>query len=132
MKCIVRIDSSLVNKKDITFLNYQSKDVQFTSIESKNFFPSEVTFILIDLPRNIGYNSAYDMLKYTILKIMSLLINKKEKNTDLQFEISCNGKLFSIKGKNALTEKQMDKLVDAAVEVLLSEWSCKENTDEKQ
>ena len=39
MKCIVRIDSSLVNKKDITFLNYQSKDVQFTSIESKNFFP---------------------------------------------------------------------------------------------
>ena len=47
-------------------------------------------------------------------------------------KISCNGKLFSIKGKNALTEKQMDKLVDAAAEVLLSEWSCKENTDEKQ
>ena len=70
MKCIVRIDSSLVNKKDITFLNYQSKDVQFTSIESKNFFPSEVTLILIDLARNIGYNSyaeIYNPQNYVII-----------------------------------------------------------------
>jgi len=132
MKCIVMIDSSLISKEDIAILNYQSKEVQYNSTESKDFFPSEVILILIDLVRNIGYNMAYDILKYALLKVVSLLMNKMKRDTDIQFEISYNGKLFSVKGKTALTEQQMDKLVDAAAKVLLSEWSCGENSDEKQ
>lgn len=63
---------------------------------------------------------------------MLLLKNKKGDHANLQFEISCNGKTFSVKGDTALTEQQMDKLVDAATEDLLAEWNCKGNSDEKQ
>lgn len=132
MKCFVTIDSGLINKEDIVTLNAQSKEIQYVFIEGNSFFPSEVILILIDLVQNIGYDAAYDTLKYILLKVVSLLVNKRGSNANLQFEISCNNKRFSLKGKNALTEQQMDKLVDAAVKALLSEWSYKENSNEKQ
>lgn len=132
MKCFVTIDSGLINKEDIVTLNAQSKEIQYDFIEGNSFFPSEVILILIDLVQNIGYSAAYDTLKYILLKVVSLVVNKRGSNAKLQFEISCNNKRFSLKGKNALTEQQMDKLVDAAVKALLSEWSYKENSNEKQ
>lgn len=132
MKCFVTIDSGLINKEDIVTLNAQSKDIQYDFIQGNSFLPSEVILILIDLVQNIGYNAAYDTLKYILLKVVSLLVNKRGSNANLQFEISCNNKRFSLKGKNTLTEQQMDKLVDAAVKALLSEWSYKENSNEKQ
>lgn len=132
MKCFVTIDSGLINKEDIVTLNAQSKEIQYDFIEGNSFFPSEVILILIDLIQNIGYSAAYDTLKYILLKVVSLVVNKRGSNANLQFEISCNNKRFSLKGKNALTEQQMDKLVDAAVKALLSEWSYKENSNEKQ
>ncbi len=132
MKCFVTIDSGLINKEDIVTLNAQSKEIQYDFIEGNSFFPSEVILILIDLVQNIGYSAAYDTLKYILLKVVSLVVNKRGSNANLQFEISCNNKRFSLKGKNALTEQQMDKLVDAAVKALLSEWSYKENSNEKQ
>lgn len=132
MKCFVTIDSGLINKEDIVTLNAQSKEIQYDFIEGNSFFPSEVILILIDLVQNIGYSVAYDTLKYILLKVVSLVVNKRGSNANLQFEISCNNKRFSLKGKNALTEQQMDKLVDAAVKALLSEWSYKENSNEKQ
>ncbi len=79
----------------------------------------------------MGYNAAYDLLKYVLMKIITLVEYKKTENTELQFEISCNGKKFSLRGSRP-TEQQMDKLVNTAAEVLLSEWNGKESSDEKQ
>lgn len=132
MKCSVLIDSSVIGKEDIDFLNNQNTDIHYSSTESNNFLPSEVILVLIDLARNIGYNATYDILKYALLKVVLLLKNKKADHAKLQFEISCNGKTFSVKGDTALTEQQMDKLVDAATEALIAEWNCKENSNEKQ
>lgn len=132
MKCSVLIDSGLIGKEDIASLNDQNADIYYSSTESNNFLPSEAVLILIELARNIGYNVAYDALKYALLKVLLLFKHKKADYSELQFEISCNGKTFSLKGNTALTEQQMDKLVDAAAEALLSEWNCKENLDEEQ
>lgn len=132
MKCFVMIDSGLIDKEDIIILNAQSKDIHYDFIEKNNFLPSEPILIFVELVQNMGYNVAYDTLKYVLLKVISLMMNKKESDADIQFEISCNNKRFSLKGKTTLTEQQMDKLVDAAAKALLSEWSCKENSDEEQ
>ncbi len=132
MKCFVRIDGGLIDKEDIVTLNAQSKNIHYDFIEKNNFLPSEVILIFIELVQNIGYNAAYDTLKYVLLKTVSLLRSKKGSDADIQFEISCNNKRFSVKGKTTLTEQQMDKLVDATAKALLSEWSSKENSDEEQ
>lgn len=132
MKCSVTIDSCLINREDIEILNSQSKDIFYSDVESSNFFSSEIILILLDIGRNIGYSTAYDMLKYVLSKVIILLKNKKVKHKELQFEISCNGKVFSIKTPNTLTERQMDKLINAAAEALISEWNCKGKLDEKQ
>lgn len=62
---------------------------------------------------------------------MKCSVQKQPDNKELQFEISCCGKTFSLRGNTPLSERQMDKLVNAAAEVLLSEWNDKGKTDEK-
>lgn len=126
------IDSGLIDKEDIVTLNAQSKDIQYDFIEKDNFLSSQDILIFIELVKDIGYNVAYDTLKYVLLKVVSLLMNKRESDADIQFEISCNNKQFSLKGKTALTEQQMDKLIDTTAKALLFEWSYKENSDEEQ
>lgn len=132
MKCSVLIDSSLIENEDIRILNNQNSDIHYHSTESTNLLPPEVILILMELFQNMGYNAAYDLLKYVLMKIITLVEHKKTENTELQFEISCNGKKFSLRGSRPLTEQQMDKLVNTAAEVLLSEWIGKESFDEKQ
>lgn len=132
MRCSVLIDSSLIGKEDIDSLNNQNVGIHYSSTDSNSFFSSEVILILIELAKNIGFNAAYDILKYVLLKVVLLLKNKKADHSNFQFEISCNGKTFSLKGNTALTEQQMDRLVDAAADALLVEWNCRENSDEKQ
>lgn len=132
MKCSVFIDSSLVGNEDVRILNDQEREIHYESTESSSFLPPEFVLILIELVQNMGYNAAYDILKYVLIKIISLVGHKKKDNAELQFEISCNGKKFSLRGGTSLTEQQMNKLVDAAVDVLLSEWNGKEKSDEEQ
>ena len=132
MKGIVTIDSCLINKEDMLILNDQSENISYNFVKSSGFLSPEVILVLVDLVNNIGYNAAYDILKSTILKIVMLIKRKKDSHTNLQFEISCNGSVFSLRGNKELSDQQMDKLVDAAVNVLLSEWESKEKSDEQQ
>lgn len=99
-------------------------------IEASNFLPPEMILIFIELFQNIGYNAAYDILKYALRKVIILIGRKKPDDTELQFEISCNDKKFLLRGNTPLTEQQMDKLVDAAADVLLSEWNGKGKNDD--
>ena len=132
MKGVVIIDSCLLDKEDMSILNAQSENIRYSLVKSSGFISSAVILVLVDLARNIGYNVAYDILKNTILKIDTLVKSKKKPSPNLQFEISCNGSVFSLRGNKELSDKQMDKLVDAAVKVLLSEWESKERPDEQQ
>ena len=131
MKGFVTIDSCLINEEDLMVLNDQGEDISYNLVKSSGFLSSEVILVLVNLVENIGYNAAYDLLKSAILKITMLIKRKKEFHTDFQFEISCNGSVFSLKGNKELTEQQMDKLVDAAVKVLISEWKSGEKDDEQ-
>lgn len=87
------------------------------------FLPAEIVLVLIDLAQNIGYSAAYDAIKYVAAKIVLLISKKRKKESETRFELTCNGKKFSLKMDCPLTEQQVDKLVDAAAQALLSEWS---------
>lgn len=133
MKCSILIDCSLIKKDDINVLNESNENIKFITTESHNFLPPEVILILIEFSENLCYSFAYDLLKYGLFKVISLIGNKKRnKKTDeikTRFEISYNGNKYSLKAEYPLTEKQMDKLVDDAAKVLLLEWG-KEKNDE--
>ena len=123
MKCSVLIDSSLIDKEDVRTLNESDNDISYSATETSGFLPTEVVLILIDLAQNIGYSAAYDAIKYVAAKIVLLISKKRKKESETRFELTCSGKKFSMKMDCPLTEQQVDKLVDAAAQALLSEWS---------
>lgn len=123
MKCSVLIDSSLIDKEDVRTLNESDNDISYSATETSGFLPTEVVLVLIDLAQNIGYSAAYDAVKYVAAKIILLISKKRKKESETRFELTCNGKKFSMKMDCPLTEQQVDKLVDAAAQALLSEWS---------
>ena len=123
MKCSVLIDSSLIDKEDVRTLNESDNDISYSATETSGFLPAEVVLVLIDLAQNIGYSAAYDAIKYVAAKIVLLISKKKKKESETRFELTCNGKKFSLKMDCLLTEQQVDKLVDTAAQALLSEWS---------
>ena len=123
MKCSVLIDSSLIDKEDVRTLNESDNDISYSATETSGFLPTEVVLVLIDLAQNIGYSAAYDAINYVAAKIVLLISKKRKKESETRFELTCNGKKFSMKMDCPLTEQQVDKLVDAAAQALLSEWS---------
>lgn len=123
MKCSVLIDSALIGKDEVRLLNESADGIYFSSTETDSFLSAEVVLVLIDLAQNIGYSAAYDAIKYVAAKIVLLISKKKRKESETRFELTCNGKKFSLKMDCPLTEQQVDKLVDAAAQALLSEWS---------
>ena len=123
MKSSVLIDSSLIDKEDVRTLNESDNDISYSATETSGFLPTEVVLVLIDLAQNIGYSAAYDAIKYVAAKIVLLISKKRKKESETRFELTCNGKKFSMKMDCPLTEQQVDKLVDAAAQALLSEWS---------
>ena len=123
MKCSVLIDSSLIDKEEVRTLNESDNDISYSATETSGFLPTEVVLVLIDLAQNIGYSAAYDAIKYVAAKIVLLISKKRKKESETRFELTSNGKKFSMKMDCPLTEQQVDKLVDAAAQALLSEWS---------
>lgn len=85
--------------------------------------------ILIELARNLGYDAAYDTVKYVISWIILLVVKKKPDECPTRFEVACNDQKFTVKADRSLTDQQMDQLVEASARVLLSEWSGEEQRD---
>lgn len=122
MKCELMIDSSLLTTNDILFLNNGEQEICFSKTNSNNFLPPETILVLIELGQNIGYNAAYDAMKYALSKLIIVFTKKglKEK-TETKIEIACGDKRYSVSCNFRLTENQKDKLIDAAVKKLLNE-----------
>lgn len=120
MKSTVFIDAPMLASQDIDILNdvkYEEM-VEFSLIRSKNFLPSELIFVLIDLGKNMSYSAAYDILKYILLKL-TLIFSKKNIQKTTKIEIVCNKEKYSFSANFPLSKEQKDKFIDAAIEKLL-------------
>ena len=96
------------------------------SAEISVFLPPEVVLILIELARNLGYDAAYDAVKYVIFRIILLVVKKKPDECPTRFEVACNDQKFTVKADRLLTDQQMDQLVEASARMLLSAWNGEE------
>ena len=120
MKSTVFIDAPMFALQDINVLNNgeYKQEVEFSLIKSKNFLPSELILVLIDLGKNMSYSAAYDILKYILFKL-TLVFSKKNVQKNTKIEIVCNKKKYSFSANFPLSKEQKDKLIDAAIEKLL-------------
>ena len=77
MKCKVTVDGSTLTVSDVEFLNEGEAEIRFFRTDANNFLPPEVILVLIELGQNMGYNAAYDALKYALGKLMAVFTGKK-------------------------------------------------------
>ena len=119
MKLKITIISSSITEEDINELNNLNSDCQYTKTTRKGFAISpEIIMIVIELLQNIGYNAAYDIIKTSILSILSII------STKLPITQKKETRIIVIKGEQKseiqlsfeATEEQKNKLVDAAIE----------------
>lgn len=115
MNLKITIISNSITEKDINELNNQNSDCQYTKTAHKGFALSpEIVMIVIELLKNIGYNAAYDIIKTSIISIISKIPINPKKETRV---IVIKGEQKSeIRLPFEVTEEQKNKLVDAAIE----------------
>ena len=129
MKCSVFINSDLIDQDDICIFNVNDDEIHFCSAETSGFLPSKVVLILIELARNLGYDAAYNAVKYVISRIILLVVKKKPDECPTRFEVACNDQKFTVKADRLLTDQQMDQLDVASARMLLSAWNGEEQRD---
>lgn len=118
MKSSVLIDYSGLTKEDVTYLNEnQQFEVEFSKTESHNFLPPDVVLVLIELAKSISFSMANDIIKYILMKLLSLFQQEAHKKTTIA--VSCNNQNYSISCNFPLTDEQKDILVNAAAQKLL-------------
>jgi len=122
MKTNIFIDACELLPDDIEYLNSNAdeKDVTFSLINTKKLLSPEFIIILIELAKNIGYSAAYDMLKFSLSKIIGIFSKKNPKGTK-KFEIVCNQNKYSLTCDFPLTQEQQDKLIDAVIKKFIEE-----------
>lgn len=122
MKTNIFIDTCELLPDDIEYLNSNSngKDISFSLINTRKLLPPEFLLILIELAKDIGYSAAYDILKYSLSKIIGIFSKKNPKGTK-RFEIVCNQNKYSLTCDFPLTQEQQDKLIDAAIKKFIEE-----------
>lgn len=115
MNLKITIISNSITEKDINELNNQNSDCQYTKTAHKGFaLTPEIVMIVIELLKNIGYNAAYDIIKTSIISIISKITINPKKETRV---IVIKGEQKSeIRLPFEVTEEQKNKLVDAAIE----------------
>lgn len=116
MKTTVLMNASVLTPDEVALLNSEAleKGITFSLIESRNFLPSDAIPVLISLGESIGFDAAYDVLKYILLSIMAVFTRRKT-NKRTTFEVVCNQERFALTCDFPLTDAQRDKLIDAAV-----------------
>lgn len=123
MKTIISIDGNFFTDDDICVLNTELSNlkIEFNSIISQGFIGTEIILILIELAKNIGYMTTYDILKYSLFKIFNLVASKENSKKQKKFEIICNGKSYTIYYDFLLNEEQKNKLIETAIIKILND-----------
>lgn len=121
MDAIILIENVTLTNQDLELLNSDIENgVVFSTTNQKNFLPSETALIIIELVQNLGYNAIYDILKFSLQKVLNFFEGKAE-DKETTIEIDCNGKKVSLNCNFALSKKQKDKFIDAAIKKLLDD-----------
>lgn len=121
MDTIILLENVDLNESDLKELNSDViNGIVFCATNQKNFLPNGAILVIIDLVQNLGYNAAYDILKFVIFKLVTFFENKT-KDKETKFDLVCNEKRVSLNCNFPLTKKQKAQLIDAAIEKMLKE-----------
>lgn len=120
IKALVNCNTDVQNIIDE--LNSESKICKYEFLKQTNLSMSEdILIIIFEIVKNLGINATYDLLKLSLLEVVSkicaikkqksmykttsiiVIVNEKRTEVDLPFE---------------LNEEQKDKVVDAAINKL--------------
>lgn len=119
MNCKISIMYDGFDLETIEDLNKLSNDCQFRIINQKGLsIPPDVITIIFELLKNIGYSTAYDMLKLSLNAIVSKIGFANTTETRIISVLGDKKAEFVVPFK--LTKKQKDKIIDAVAEKLLS------------
>lgn len=92
---------------------FEEHKIELKNMSTISLVGTEIVTVIIQLMQNIGYNAAYDMIKFSLIAIIKKVTSFKKKRTTI--EITCNGKTESISVDFELSENQKNKLIDAVV-----------------
>ncbi len=110
-----------ISQDDIIKLNDNERKIEFSQGLMHSLLPEGAIIVLFELARNIGYNAAYDIIKYSILRFFSYIQEKfpaRANPTKIVFR-HC-GKERSCELPFELTEEQKDRIVDVTIEYLIN------------
>lgn len=123
MKTNVLVENLNLPESEWDLLNKNEHNVIFNPLDTNNFLPPEMIMVIVDIAQNIGYNAAYDLLKFIISKIIYMvkiiIKGNKECNNQNTIRIISDGKEYTMSFNFDLTDSQKDKLIDAAIKKLL-------------
>lgn len=82
----------------------------------------KIVTIVIQLAAALSVNAIYDILKYVVTDLVKSLKsqNKKRRIKNTVIKINCNGITSSFSINISLTEDQIQKITDAAIESFIS------------
>lgn len=119
METNVLIENLNLSDSEWELLNKNEYNIIFNSLDMDNFLSPEMTMVIIDIAQNIGYDAAYDLLKFIFLKIIYIAKNVFKGNKQNTIRIILAEKEYTISSDFDLTESQKDKLIDAAIKKML-------------
>jgi len=118
------IISELCDNEIIEELSAGAYECVYEHSGTKGLFPvsPESVIIICELVRNLGNNAAYDLLKFTLITVITKIRSKLQKNRSIEFIVFHDDKkdVISIPSDIELTEDQQERLVDACIKKFLS------------
>jgi hypothetical protein len=98
---------------------FKNENINLVLLEELNLGAVDAGIILITIQamQAIGYNALYDMIKYSVLKLLRMSKSNSKKGTFIS--IRKEGEVSDLFFSFDLTEDQREKLVDAAITKLL-------------
>lgn len=113
------IVSDLISQKNIDKLNLNSENCFYTLAKRIGYepIPSEVLLVIFEFVKILTYNASYDLLKNSVLLLISKLKFKHIKGTRIM--INLDNKTAELSFSFDVTDAQKEKLVDAAIKKLL-------------
>lgn len=116
------IDCNTDVQNIINELNNESKICKYELLKQTNLsMPEDIIIIIFEILKNLGANAIYDMLKASLLEIVSkILVIKKQKSMSkaISIIVIVNEKKTEVVLPFELNEEQKSKVVDAAINKL--------------
>lgn len=118
-KCTVIYPNGFFENSTIKELVDSNCEIEMTFLPQMNFSVSpEFLIIAFEFVKSIAFSASYDIMKHTLFSVVNQV--KQNKSNKTTITIINDGKRSQIKLSFEATEEQKEKLVDAAIQKLLS------------